>query len=94
MACIQALQLPTTLPFGITLGLPTIGIGIDLGINFCCHFNLPLQISTADLLALLRAAGLDIHSISLSANLLKPVQAQLLAVNNFLKKLTFSCPMN
>ena len=94
MSCIQAFQVPTTLPFGITLGLPPIGIGINLGINFCCHFNLPLQVSTADLLALLKDAGLDLSTIQLNADLLKPVQAQLLAVNKFLKKLTFSCPLN
>ena len=94
MSCIQVPQLPTTLPFGITLGPPNGSIGVNLAINFCCHFNLPLSISVSDLLALLKAAGLDLSSITLSADLLKPIQAQLFAINKFIKKAQFSCPLN
>lgn len=94
MSCIQVPQLPTTLPLGITLGVPKAGIGIDLAINFCCHFNLPLSLSTDDLIALLQAVGINIHTISLNVDVLKPIQAYLIAANKYIKKLEFDCPLN
>lgn len=94
MSCIQAPMLPTTFPIGLTLGIPKIGIGIDLSINFCCQFNLPLSVSTDDLLPLLAAIGITPSTLVLSADLLKPIQAQLIAVNKFLSKLQINCPLN
>jgi hypothetical protein len=94
MACLAAPKLPTTFPIGITLGVPKLGIGINLGINLCCQFNIPLSVSTDDLIALLQAAGINIHTLSLNADLLKPIQAYLLAANKFIDKLELNCPLD
>lgn len=92
--CIQLPTLPTELPFGISLGIPKAGIGINLAINFCCHFNLPLSVSTDDLIAILAVAGITLPTLAFNANLLKPIQATLIAVNTYIKNLPLACPLD
>ena len=94
MSCLSAPKLPTSLPVGLTLGVPKVGIGVNLGINLCCHFNVPIAVSTDDVLALLAAAGISVHAIPLTANLLKPIQTYLIAANKFLDKLQLNCPFD
>jgi hypothetical protein len=91
--CIELPVLPTVLPFGISLGIPKVGIGINPGINFCCQFNVVLAVSTEDLVAVLTAAGITIPTLPLNGNLLKPIQATLIKVNTYIKNIPLKCPI-
>jgi hypothetical protein len=91
--CIALPTLPTSLPVGLTLGVPKAGLGINLALNLCCNYNVPLSVSTDDLIALLSAAGLSVHTLQLTGNLLAPIQAQLIAANTYIKNLPLYCPI-
>ena len=93
MSCLAVPHIPTELPFGLGLGIPKLGLG-PFNFSFCCTFNIPLSISTDDLLPLLAAIGITPANLSFSGNLLKPIQAQLIAVNKFIDKLTLNCPFD
>jgi hypothetical protein len=94
VSCIQAPKLPTSFPIGLSFALPKASLGINLGINFCCQFNLPISVSTDDLIALLAAAGITLPELALNADILKPIQAQLILVNKYLDKLQLNCPLD
>jgi hypothetical protein len=94
MSCLAAPKLPTSFPIGLSFGLPKLTLGIDLSINFCCQFNLPISVSTDDLIALLAAAGITLPTLALNADLLKPIQAQLILVNKYLDKVQLNCPLD
>ena len=91
--CISIPSLPTELPLGISLGLPQLAFSPNLSLNLCCNFNLALNVSTADLVALLQAAGINIHTLQINGNLLKPIQATLIAINTYLANLPLHCPI-
>jgi hypothetical protein len=93
MSCLSVPHVPTNLPFGLGIGIPKAGVG-PFSFTLCCTWNIPLAVSTDDLLPLLAAIGITPKTLSWSGNLLKPVQAKLIAVNRVIDKLQLNCPLD
>ncbi len=92
--CLALPTLPTELPLGISLGVPQLSFSPNLSLNLCCNFNLALNVSTADLIALLQAAGLNINTLQINGNILQPIQALIIAVNTYIDNLPLACPLD
>lgn len=82
MACIKAPLIPIpTLPVGISITPPQLPPLPGIDFTLCCHINIP-PIPLPNL-----------PGLTLTANLLQPINAILTEVNTFLDQLQINCPL-
>jgi hypothetical protein len=78
MACLALPAIPPlNLPFPISLATPTIPINVD--VDFCCNFPL-------------FAITIPVAVLTITSEVLGPINAIILEVDTILAELTVSCP--